>query len=237
MGSYNAEHLELFSNAATVRDNFMDSVAQRRWSTLALLPQWGWKGWLLGVLTIGIIAALEGSYREHVKLGNRLLVAEESVGVVQRQLVEARSIRNAPEIRLDLLKVPGGFDLVVSNRSMDKNADAILVGRIETSKLRLDTDRIDFLAAGADVIPKVRMFEKADGSQYMDPDYSKLFADVCEEIGFEAEVVVAVNYRGLGHEFSRNVTIATHLVELEAAASGMSGSPFRIEHGEIQACS
>jgi len=68
----------------------------------------------------------------------------------------------------------------------------------------------------------------------MDADYDKLFEDVCAEIGFEAEVAARMTYRRFGQEFGRNVTIATNLVELAAAGNGMSGSPFRIQHGEIE---
>jgi len=150
------------------------------------------------------------------------------------QLEDERSIKNAPEVRLDFQRVPRGFALVVSNKSADKNADAILVQQIKSNRLMLDVERIDFLGAGEDIAPKVRMFEKADGSQYMDTDYDKLFEDVCEGIGFEAQVAARVTYRRFGHEFSRNVTIATNLVELVAAVGGMSGSPFKIEHGEIE---
>jgi len=153
---------------------------------------------------------------------------------VAGELEDERSIKNAPEVHLDFQKVLGGFALVLSNKSADKNADAILVRRIETNRLMLDVERVDFLGAGADIAPKVRMFEKADGSQYMDADYDKLFGDVCEEIGFEAQVTATVTYRRFGQEFNRNITIATNLVELGAATLGMAGSPFKIEHGEIE---
>jgi hypothetical protein len=178
-------------------------------------------------LAIGLVLLFWSCYLAWKEQGAQTAKAE-------AELEDERSIKNAPEIRLDFQKVPGGFSLVVSNKSADKNADAVFVQRIETNRLMLDVERVDFLGAGADIAPKVRMLEKADGSQYMDADYDKLFEDVCEDVGFEARVAARVTYRRFGYEFRRNVIIATNLVELGAAARGMSGSPFKIEHGEIE---
>jgi len=56
----------LFSFAATLRDNLLTPETQSAWSTLHILqylPQWGWEEWLIGLLIITLIFALEGSYR------------------------------------------------------------------------------------------------------------------------------------------------------------------------------
>jgi hypothetical protein len=67
----------VFSNAATIRDNFLSSDLQTKLSTSALLPNWGWQGWLIGLLIIGLIATLEGSYRVHVVEQAGRITAEE----------------------------------------------------------------------------------------------------------------------------------------------------------------
>jgi len=106
-------------------------------------------------LAIGLVLLFWSCYRAWKDQGEQTLKA-------QVELEDERSIKSAPEVRLDFQKMPGGFALVVSNKSADKNADAILVGRIETSKLILDVERIDFLGAGADIVAKVRVSERAD---------------------------------------------------------------------------
>jgi hypothetical protein len=53
----------LFSNAVTIRDNFMSPHWQQRLATLSLLPKWPWYVWVIGVLVILLIGFLEGSYR------------------------------------------------------------------------------------------------------------------------------------------------------------------------------
>ena len=53
----------IFSNAATVRDNFFSPVWQQRFATLNLLPKWRWYVWVIGVLVIVLIGVIEGSYR------------------------------------------------------------------------------------------------------------------------------------------------------------------------------
>jgi hypothetical protein len=53
----------LFSNAVTIRDNFMSLEWQRRLETLSLLPKWHWYVWVIGVLVILLVGVLEGSYR------------------------------------------------------------------------------------------------------------------------------------------------------------------------------
>ena len=54
----------LFSIAATVRDNFLPLEVQQRWSTLKLLPDWRWQIWVIGVLSILLLVAMEGAYRK-----------------------------------------------------------------------------------------------------------------------------------------------------------------------------
>ena len=53
----------LFSNAATLRDNFLPLEWQQKLATLKLLPKWQWYVWVIGTLIIVIIALVEGSYR------------------------------------------------------------------------------------------------------------------------------------------------------------------------------
>jgi hypothetical protein len=55
----------LFSNAATVRDNFLPPVWQQRLATLNLLPKWPWYVWVIGMLMIALVALLEGTFRAH----------------------------------------------------------------------------------------------------------------------------------------------------------------------------
>jgi hypothetical protein len=57
----------LFSNATTIRDNFLSTESQKAWDTLGLIPKWGWRTWIIGVLVIALAATLEGAYRAHRK--------------------------------------------------------------------------------------------------------------------------------------------------------------------------
>ena len=75
----------LFSNAAFLRDEFLPLDIQKKWSTLAILPEWGWQTWLIGVLAILLFFAMEGSYRkwerEHRRVEN-----------LEAQLRQARTV-------------------------------------------------------------------------------------------------------------------------------------------------
>ena len=53
----------LFSNAATLRDNFMSPESQEKWKTLPLLPRLHWWIWAIGVIAILFLLAIEGGYR------------------------------------------------------------------------------------------------------------------------------------------------------------------------------
>lgn len=52
-----------FSFAADIRDNFLAPELQKTWATRALLPNWDWHVWLVGVLIICVIAIFESSFR------------------------------------------------------------------------------------------------------------------------------------------------------------------------------
>jgi hypothetical protein len=71
----------LFSNAATVRDNFLSPEAQQGWRTLELLPNWGWEIWVIGVLSILLLTAMEGAYRKWEKEHLRVVELTEDTNV------------------------------------------------------------------------------------------------------------------------------------------------------------
>jgi hypothetical protein len=53
----------LFSNFATLRDNFLPLELQRKWGTPALMNALDPKDWVIGLLAITVIALWEGAYR------------------------------------------------------------------------------------------------------------------------------------------------------------------------------
>lgn len=53
----------VFCVATQIRDNFLSAVAQRKYATLALLPQWHWYVWALGFLVALVIMVFEGAYQ------------------------------------------------------------------------------------------------------------------------------------------------------------------------------
>lgn len=101
----------LFSNAATVRDNFFSSELQQRWNTLKLLPDWGWQVWAIGMLIILLCVAMEGAYRkwerEHRQveiLGEQLRNAEK-----KNSLSSDLFIVRHTEHKLGIREPNGGF--------------------------------------------------------------------------------------------------------------------------------
>jgi len=105
----------LFSNAATLRDNFLPPVLQARWATLAVLPRWGWKEWTLGNLVIGLVAVLEGCYRRF---------SQEQDLVLQKtaELKLLRSVQNAPVLNVTWRDEAVYTGIEIENRSLDKDA-------------------------------------------------------------------------------------------------------------------
>jgi len=54
----------VFSNLATLRDNFLPEKVRDALQPLKLIPQFPWWAWVLGVLAILVIAVMEGAYQE-----------------------------------------------------------------------------------------------------------------------------------------------------------------------------
>jgi hypothetical protein len=63
----------LFSNFATLRDNFLPVELQREWATPALMNAFAPKDWVIGLLAITAIALWEGAYRYNQTLIRQLL--------------------------------------------------------------------------------------------------------------------------------------------------------------------
>ena len=126
--------------------------------------------WAVMVVLFSVaFIAIEGGFRLREKDRSS---TNSALKEIQAQLDKERSIGNAaPDIRIGLPNGLRGFELALCNKSTDKNADAISVERIETNRWKLEIDRVDFLEAGKDITPKVRMFDKENDSQLMDPDY------------------------------------------------------------------
>jgi hypothetical protein len=57
----------LFSNAATLRDNFFSPETQKTWGTINLITNLDWRIFVIGLLVIALLMVLEGAYRAHVK--------------------------------------------------------------------------------------------------------------------------------------------------------------------------
>ncbi len=53
----------ILSVLLTFRDNFLSSEMQKSWATLALIPKWSWRTWIIGVLIIILVSVMEASYR------------------------------------------------------------------------------------------------------------------------------------------------------------------------------
>jgi hypothetical protein len=52
----------LFGTLVIVRDNFLSAEKQQRYATLAILPNWPWHVWVIGLLAILLVMVFEGAY-------------------------------------------------------------------------------------------------------------------------------------------------------------------------------
>jgi len=128
---------------ATVRDNFLSLEHQKRFATLALLPNWGWREWLIGDLTITLLAFMEGTYR-------RFTFAQKNVDDLKNRLAEEQSIQRAADIVVSRQESGMFTGLVIENISTrDKDAHLVRLGKLESHKFYVTANQLPDLLCGS----------------------------------------------------------------------------------------
>lgn len=92
----------VFSNLATVRDNFLPAKIRDALQVLKVVPKVPWWGWAIGVLVILLFTVLEGAYKE---IKGRDAVIERSTPKPDafRDLIQLHASQNGHDINLQLV--------------------------------------------------------------------------------------------------------------------------------------
>ncbi len=115
----------LFSNAATIRDNFLTPEVQKHWQTLGLIPKWPWWVWIIGTLILLLLTVLEGAYR----------VVEKKGGIIESLLAELATFKNRLDERQERRRTKNELgEFLASGQALLQSApqkdDADFEGRV-----------------------------------------------------------------------------------------------------------
>jgi hypothetical protein len=159
-----------FSNAATLRDNFLPPALQAKWATLEILPRWGWKEWSIGLLVIGLVAVLEGTYRRFAK--EQAIIAEKEVAIEKLTFPEdfpevyfarwGQARVNATSHRLDFLQ--HGFYVrndgkTASEFQVESFQIGSLIAKSKAIEVSKDSEAFALVWVQGDPYPDVNKFD------------------------------------------------------------------------------
>jgi hypothetical protein len=123
----------IFSNAATVRDNFLSTEYQQKWGTLRIMPKLSIEVWLLGILLLTLMAAMEGAFRAWRVERNTRITAENNLKLISDERRREQEKR-LPDLVGHIVHIdfgePGGFagtglmlTMTISNHGADSTID------------------------------------------------------------------------------------------------------------------
>lgn len=133
----------IFSNATTIRDNFLSPERQEKWRTLRLIPEISWYWWVIGLLFLTFVAAMEGSFRAWRDQRDRTIQAQEELF--------AERVQNRPDLRGSSVDAMSAGEAMMTGSDGSKMyAYFMMVATIRNTGAPTIVDRYSLLATFKD---------------------------------------------------------------------------------------